>query len=586
MSRVVFDIETNGLEPTCVWVICVSDIDSGIKQVFTSTQWGDFNAYIRTVDEVIGHNIIGYDIPACEKLLKTDFSGLKVTDTLVMSRLANPQRDGHSLKWWGEQLGYPKGDHDDWSQYSTEMLSYCKQDVSINEQVYTALVSELDSFGNESLILEHEVQNIIQQQVRNGWLLDLPKATDLVAELKEESYNLEEEVQRVFKPLPTFIKEVSPKIKKDGSTSIVGLKFLGDRWTEVGGPFSRIDWPIFNLGSRQQIGRYLKHFGWRPEEFTETGLPKVSEKTLKTVKGIPEAALIASYLLVGKRIAQVSSWILALDDDGRVRGYVNPNGTVTGRMSHSKPNVAQVTASKHDKDTEEMLWGKAGGWGADCRSCWIVPKGNKLVGIDASGLELRMLAHYMKDDDYITELLSGDIHTINMKAAGLTSRSAAKTFIYAYLYGAGDAKIGAIVGGGKKQGKQLKARFLAGTPALMELKNNVAQAAARGYVFSLDKRKVFIRSEHSALNTLLQSAGAMVMKQALVILDDYATRWKLDYKFVGNIHDEFQVEVREDHAARFGSLAASCIEAAGIYFNLRCPLAGEFKVGNNWAETH
>lgn len=573
MSRVVFDIETNGLEPTCVWVICVSDIDSGIKQVFTSTQWANFNAYIRTVDEVIGHNIIGYDIPACEKLLKTDFSDLKVTDTLVMSRLANPQRDGHSLKWWGEQLGYPKGDHDDWSQYSAEMLSYCKQDVSINEQVYTALVSELDSFGNESIILEHEVQNIIQQQIRNGWLLDLHKATDLVAELKEESYNLEEEVQRVFKPLPTFIKEVSPKIKKDGSTSIVGLKFLGDRWAEVGGPFSRIDWPVFNLGSRQQIGRYLKHFGWSPKEFTETGHAIVSEEILKAVKGIPEASLIASYLLVGKRIAQVSSWILAVDDDGRVRGYVNTNGAVTGRMTHSKPNLAQVPSS-------------GSLYGPECRACWIVPKGYKLVGIDASGLELRMLAHYMKDDAYTAELLSGDIHTINMKAAGLILRSAAKTFIYAYLYGAGDAKIGAIVGGGKKQGKQLKARFLAGTPALAELKDNVAQAAARGYVVSLDKRKVFIRSEHAALNSLLQSAGAMVMKQALVILDDYATRWKLDYKFVGNIHDEFQVEVREDHAERFGSLAASCIEAAGIHFKLRCPLAGEFNIGNNWAETH
>jgi len=573
MSRVVFDIETNGLEPTCVWVICVSDIDSGIKQVFTSTQWADFNAYIRTVDEVIGHNIIGYDIPACEKLLKTDFSGLKVTDTLVMSRLANPQREGHSLKWWGEQLGYPKGDHDDWSQYSAEMLSYCKQDVSINEQVYEALISELDSFGNESVILEHEVQNIIQQQIRNGWLLDLHKATDLVAELKEESYNLEEEVQRVFKPLPTFIKEIAPKIKKDGSTSIVGLKFLGDRWTEVGGPFSRIDWPIFNLGSRQQIGRYLKHFGWRPTEFTETGLAKVSETTLKSVKGIPEASLIASYLLVGKRIAQVSSWILAVDDDGRVRGYVNTNGAVTGRMTHSKPNLAQVPSS-------------GSLYGPECRACWIVPKGYKLVGIDASGLELRMLAHYMKDDEYITELLSGDIHTANMKAAGLMTRGEAKTFIYAYLYGAGDEKIGAIAGGGRKKGKQLKASFLAATPALVELKANVAQAAARGYVVGLDKRKVFIRSEHAALNSLLQSAGALVMKQALVILDDYATRWKLDYKFVGNIHDEFQVEVREDHAERFGSLAASCIEAAGIHFKLRCPLAGEFNIGNNWAETH
>ena len=574
MTRLVFDIETDGLAPTQVWVIVTKDIDSGAVTTYVKGQWDAFNKAIKEAEEVVGHNIIGYDIPACERLLGTDFSGLKITDTLVMSRLANPQRDGHSLAYWGEHLGYPKGTYEDWTQYTPEMVEYCQQDVSVNEHVYQALISELDSFGNESSILEHNVQNIIQKQIRNGWLLDQPKARDLVAELKEESYNLEEEVQRVFKPLPTFIKEVTPKIKKDGSTSIVGLKFLGDQWTTVGGPFSRIDWPVFNLGSRQQIGRYLKHFGWRPQTFTETGHAIVSEEILKAVKGIPEASLIASYLLVGKRIAQVSSWLEAVDPKtGRVHGYVNTNGAVTGRMTHSKPNLAQVPSSNSL-------------YGPECRACWIVDKGYKLVGIDASGLELRMLAHYMNDTEYTNTILTGDIHTANQMAAGLETRNQAKTFIYAYLYGAGDEKIGSIAGGGRAKGKKLKEAFLKATPALAELKENVAQSAAKGYITGLDGRKVFIRSEHAALNSLLQSAGALVMKQALVILDDYATRWGLDYKFVGNIHDEFQVEVKESQAARFGSLAASCIEAAGNHFKLRCPLAGEFNIGNNWAETH
>jgi len=574
MPRLIFDIETDGLAPTQVWVIVTKDIDYGTVTTYVEGEWHDFNEAIKEAEEVIGHNIMGYDIPACERLLGTDFSGLKITDTLVMSRLANPQRDGHSLAYWGEQLGYPKGDYEDWSQYTPEMVVYCKQDVSVNEQVYKALVSELDSFGDESLLLEHGVQNIIQKQIRNGWLLDQTKARDLVAELREESYNLEEEVQRVFKPLPTFIKEVRPKIKKDGTMSIVGLKFLGDHWTTVGGDFSRIDWPIFNLGSRQQIGRYLKHFGWRPQTFTETGHAIVSEEILKAVKGIPEASLIASYLLVGKRIAQVSSWLESVNEDnGRVHGYVNTNGAVTGRMTHSKPNLAQVPSSNSL-------------YGPECRACWIVPKGYKLVGIDASGLELRMLAHYMNDTEYTNTILTGDIHTANQLAAGLETRNQAKTFIYAYLYGAGDEKIGSIAGGGRAKGKKLKEAFLKATPALAELKDNVAQSAAKGYITGLDKRKVFIRSEHAALNSLLQSAGALVMKQALVILDDYATRWGLDYKFIGNIHDEFQVEVKESQAERFGSLAASCIEAAGNHFKLRCPLAGEFNIGNNWAETH
>jgi DNA polymerase I-like protein with 3'-5' exonuclease and polymerase domains len=574
MTRLIFDIETNGLAPTKVWCIITKDIDTGVISSYVEGQWPTFNIAIAQAQEVIGHNIIGYDIPACEKLLGTDFSACKITDTLVMSRLADPQREAHSLGHWGEKLGYPKGDYSDWTHYTHDMLLYCEQDVNVNEQVYKALLKELEDFKPDSLELEHDVQRIIQKQIRNGWLLDSPKARDLVAELQEKSYELEEVVQQVFLPLPTYIKEIVPKLKKDGTYSIVGLKFLGERWEEVGGPFSRIDWPVFNLASRQQIGRYLKHFGWKPKAFTETGHPIVSEDILKNVKGIPEAELIASYLLVGKRIAQVRSWLEAANEDtGRVHGYVNTNGAVTGRMTHSKPNLAQVPSSSSL-------------YGPECRSCWIVPKGYKLVGIDASGLELRMLAHFMDDADYTNTILTGDIHTANQKAAGLDTRNQAKTFIYAYLYGAGDEKIGSIAGGGRVVGKRLKDSFLKATPSLAKLKENVAQSAAKGYITGLDGRKVFIRSEHAALNSCLQSAGSLIMKQALIILDRYAILWGIDYKFVGNIHDEFQVEVREDQASKFGALAASCIEAAGIHFKLRCPLAGEFNVGNSWADTH
>ena len=192
----------------------------------------------------------------------------------------------------------------------------------------------------------------------------------------------------------------------------------------------------------------------------------------------------------------------------------------------------------------------------------------------------------MNDVDYTNTILTGDIHTANQKAAGLATRDQAKTFIYAYLYGAGDEKIGSIAGGGRAKGKKLKESFLEATPALADLKDNVAQSASKGYISGLDGRKVFIRSEHAALNSLLQSAGALVMKQALIILDKYAILWGMDYRFVGNIHDEFQVEVLEAQADKFGSLAASCIEAAGLHFKLRCPLAGDFKVGSSWAETH
>jgi DNA polymerase I-like protein with 3'-5' exonuclease and polymerase domains len=277
--------------------------------------------------------------------------------------------------------------------------------------------------------------------------------------------------------------------------------------------------------------------------------------------------------MVQKRIAQIQSWVDAVKNNGRVHGYVNSNGAVTGRMTHSKPNMGQVPAVYSP-------------YGRECREVWTVPSGYSLVGMDASGLELRMLAHYMNDEGYTNEILTGDIHTANQLAAGLTTRDQAKTFIYAFLYGAGDAKIGSIVGGTAKDGKRLKEKFLSNTPALGRLRERVGVASGRGYVLGLDRRRVSVRSEHAALNTLLQSAGAIVMKKALQLLDEYATKWNIDYKIIGNIHDEIQTEVRSDEADVFGRLATSCIEAAGIHFKLNCPLAGEYKVGDTWADTH
>ncbi len=573
MKQIVFDIEANGLKPTKVWVIVACDLSNQETVVFSGDTLQDFNAYIKDA-EVIGHNIIGYDVPVLERLLGTDFSSCKITDTLVLSRLTDPSREGgHSLDNWGQRLGFPKGEHSDWNTFSQDMVDYCKQDVLVNVKVYNALRSVLAGFGSESISLEHQVQSIITKQTDNGWLLDQEHAFVLLAKLKEKKYDLEDKVHETFKPLPTFIKEITPKYKKDGTMSVVGLKFLGDSWSDYIAPFSRVDYPEFNLGSRQQIGRYLQYFGWKPKKFTEKGQAIVDESILSKVTNIPEANMIAEYLMVQKRIAQVQSWLDAVEDDDRVHGYVNANGAVTGRMTHSSPNVAQVPSS-------------GAPYGADCRACWTSPKGYKIVGMDASGLELRMLAHYMNDEAYTNEILTGDIHTANQLASGVDTRSQAKTFIYAFLYGAGDAKIGSIVGGNAVDGRRLKAKFLSNTPSLRDLRERVGVSASRGYVFGLDRRRVYVRSEHSALNTLLQSAGAIVMKKALCLLDEYASTWNLDYKFIGNIHDEIQTEVKEDEADVFGRLAVSCIEAAGIHYKLNCPLAGEYQVGDNWSETH
>ena len=568
---IFLDIETNGLNPDVIWLAVTKQSGVVLKHY-------DAESLKKTLDNdesVVGHNMIGYDAPVLERLWDIDIDKSRIVDTLVMSRLDNPQRDkGHSLRNWGKILGFPKGDHTDWTKLSPEMEEYCIRDVEVTEQAFYYLRESMEDFDMESIELEHEVQRIIDRQIKYGWLLDLKKTHNLLALLKEKKYEIEQALQKSFQPIPTFVEEVTPRLKKDGSLSKIGLRPFGEHWTEVSGTFSMVEYTCFNPGSRQQIGQRLKMCGWKPRKFTDTGQPVVDESVLSKITDIPEAKLISEYLLVQKRMAQVYTWLDSVDDeDGRVHGYVNSNGAVTGRMTHSKPNLAQTPSTYS-------------AYGKECRECWTVPEGKSLVGFDASGLELRMLAHYMDDKDYTNEILNGDIHTANQKLAGLERRDQAKTFIYALLYGAGDGKLGTVVGGDAGDGAELRQRFMSNLPSFADLKLRVSSKARRGQLKGLDGRLLHIRSEHSALNTLLQGAGAIVMKKALVILDDYAQRWKLDYHFVGNVHDEVQTEVKQGQEEKFGRLAVSCLEAAGLAFNLRCPLTGEYSYGRSWAETH
>jgi DNA polymerase I-like protein with 3'-5' exonuclease and polymerase domains len=431
------------------------------------------------------------------------------------------------------------------------MEKYCIQDTLVTEKLYNHLVSELkqQKFEQRSIDLEHKVQAIIAKQERNGFRLDEKKATILLSELTSKLSAIEVEMQSIF-PAKT-IERISEKTGKPLKAKV----------------------EVFNPGSRKQIGERLIEKGWKPDKFTETGQPIVDEGTLEGLD-IPEAKAINEYLMLQKRVAQIESWLKALGSDGRVHGKVITNGAVTGRMTHMSPNMAQIPNSGSP-------------YGEDCRDLWIVEKGYKLVGIDAAGLELRMLAHYMKDDAYTSEVVSGDIHTANQKAAGLATRNQAKVFIYAFCYGAGDAKIGTIVGGSAKEGQELKSRFLKNIPSLKELREKVSRVAKNtGTLPGLDGRRLQVRSDHAALNTLLQSAGAIVMKQALVILNDELRRAKIDYRFVANVHDEWQIEVEESRAEEAGILGILAIEDAGKELHMRCPLAGEYKVGNSWKETH
>ena len=547
-NYVYIDIETDGLNPSVIWVACCRH--NGVTEVICNEE--DFKKYVSSKGEAkfVFHNGIGFDVPVVARLWNVVLGRSMVIDTLVLSRLADPSKSGgHSLRNWGNILGFPKGDHSDWSQLSEEMITYCMQDVEVTQAVHEKLLKELQGFSQESQDLEHQVAWCTMDQERNGWLVDQRKCYDLLGIFKERMNVIQDELQETFPPIVE--QRVSEKTGKQ----------LKDKVT------------VFNVGSRDQIATRLATKGAVWTEVTPTGKPMVDERTLKENSHVPEAAQVLEYLLLQKRYAQVKSWLEHTEEDGRVHGRVISNGAITGRMTHRNPNMAQVPSSNSV-------------YGEECRSCWMVPEGKSLVGFDASGLELRMLAHYMDDEEFTNVLLKEDIHTRNQMAAGLDTRPQAKTFIYAFLYGAGDAKIGSIVGGSSGDGRKLKQRFLRNTPSLEALRERVGNAAQRGHLKGLDGRKLWVRSEHAALNTLLQAAGAIVMKKALVLLEDYANQWKLNYRFVGNIHDEVQTEVATKDAQKFGWLAVECLKAAGIHYSLRCPLDGEYKVGQTWAETH
>ena len=545
--RLAIDIETN-LKHDTIWCCCTYNLDT--KEVKAWTEPQSFREFIKKATLIVAHNGISFDFPVLNKVWKTTIRMSQVQDTLVMSRLSNPSREGgHSLANLAKLVNRTKKEYEDFEGgLMPEMVEYCKEDVTICGELYLYLLKELHGFSDQSIELEHKVQAIIARQEKHGFKLDTVKAQCLLGQWKRKLSDIEESLQSVFPPIVT------------------------QRFSEKTGKQLKDDVEVFNPGSRQQIAKRLIEKGWKPTKHTEKGAVIVDESVLEGVD-IPEAKLIAEYLLIQKRVAQVESWLEFVSDEHRVHGKVITNGAVTGRMTHHSPNMAQVPSSSSP-------------WGHECRDCWTVEEGNVLVGADASSLELRMLAHYMKDAEYAKEIVEGDIHTKNQLAAGLETRAQAKTFIYALLYGAGPTKIGKIVGGSANAGQELINTFLRNTPALKRLRAKIETLSLKGTIPGLDGRKLQVRSAHAVLNTLLQSAGAIVMKQGLVILDSKLRKLSLNAQIVANVHDEWQIECSKEDADLVGELAVSSIQEAGKALGLRCPLDGEYKKGKTWAQTH
>lgn len=688
----LFDIETNGLLPTVTKVHCLVIKDRVTGKKYRCIPVGFPMKADMTIEEGLellkegpigGHNVIKYDLPVLTKLYPDfTYDKAQVFDTLVATRLIytnlkdidsgllKKQRipgalfGSHKLEAWGYRLGLQKGEYvaefkarmgdayvegSEWWELSPEMLDYCDLDVEVTDALFSKI--EAKEYSPLALEIEHATAWLMAQQERNGFPFDAPKAAVLYAKLAQRRGELERELKETFRfwfapdgPVRKPIKRrkvwiETPlgldkrRIKKKGQPAYFETGYY--EYYEPDAHYTKIKVVEFNPASRDHIAdRLTKLYGWEPEVFTDGGKPKVDDEVMAKLD-YPTAPLITEYLMIAKRISQLAegdqAW-LKVEQNGFIYGSVNPNGAVTGRATHAYPNVGQVPAV-------------GAPYGYECRELFGVETIRHMwpeavqVGADASGLELRCLAHFMARYDagkYGEILLNGDIHWANVQSMGLTDddrdesnklhkvyRDGGKTFIYGFLYGAGDLKAGRIVFGllmsakalglpykhiadvffgGKENptedelkaaGKKLKRTFLKKTPALRRLIEAVKEAAKRGYLTGLDKRKLHVRSSHAALNTLLQSAGAIICKKWLLLLEEelqargYKHGWDGDYAFMAWVHDEVQIACRTPEIAEVvAQVATECVTKAGEFFNFRCPLAGEAKIGSNWAETH
>lgn len=668
MSTFTFDIETDGFLDAMTVIHSLV-----IKELETGQRWSCHDhggpgptiaegvAVLATGDIIVGHNVIKFDIPAIQKIFPAFKPKAVVRDTITLARLLWPEiaetdvllvkkgrlpgnmKGNVALEAFGYRLGVWKGDYsklmksrglDPWAHWNQEMQDYCEQDVEVTEALYKKALVRAEGFSLRSIELEHQVATILCRQEDHGFAFDVVGAQKLYSDLVKRRNELAEELTHIFPPWwmsegrVTVGQTRQVKLKDDpwkpsGIRTINGKGGVREEPTyhvalyEEGTEHEKIKLVEFNPNSRDHIaGRLIKLRGWQPSTFTDGGKPKVDDDILSALPW-PEAKRIAELLMVEKRIGQLAeggqAW-LKKEKAGRIHGRVNTNGAVTGRMTHSSPNVTG-TPTNHAPYGERM------------RALFTASENALLVGCDADAIELRCLAGYMAIYDggaYIEAVLKGDkskgtdSHSINARALDLdptkkydhggqqpTGRDIAKTWFYAFLYGAGDESLGLYLPGGLKRssaqntamGKKARARFLAALPALNKLILAVkARVKTHGYLVGLDGRRIYTRSQHSALNTLLQGAGAAIMKEALVILDndlhtaglshswDKPEDW--DYEFSANVHDEWQIDVKERHAATVGPLAADAIRKAGESFNFKCPLAGNFVVGKTWAETH
>jgi DNA polymerase-1 len=591
--RVVCDIETDGLDATKIWCCVCKDLDTGKVTVFRDGDHIPAKAFFRDCTEIIGHNFINFDMQVLNRLWSCNIPLKKVTDTLVLSRLDDAKREkGHSLREWGIALGNYKDHYEDWSQWTQEMEDYCIQDVNVTETVYKHLVPRMLKIPKETIRREHVSQYLLEKQREYGFYFNVEECLKLKAEIDADYMKLLAEIKAEFPPMKKIVRVYTPRYNKDGSMCAVSKRIVSSDAAEDNGDgtYNIIEWVEFDVNSPTQIVERLKPY-WHPVIFNKpradgTCTPKVCPENLETVsEDAPESIQkIVRCKIDTSRSTLLQSFLDATDENGRLHGNVASIGAATHRMAHTKPNTANVPS--------------AGLYGEQIRALFIAPKGYKVVGCDAAGIQLRALASYVGDDDLIHQILHGDIHVYLAKIYGLLpadavydesipehkkARKVGKTTTYSILMGAGVAKVGQITG---KDGRTVMNNLTSGIKGLKKFKDSFRYKAAVGSYKALDGRMVKLKNTHLAMSSHLQSFEQAVVKWVMIEAHKRLTKLGLDFHQVAVVHDEIQYEVREDQAELLATTVAKCFEDAGEYFKTKCPLAGDYKIGNNWSESH
>lgn len=584
------------MTPAVIWCVCTRNLKT--EEELTFYDKDTFNTWLKPEFVFVGHNILSFDIPCLQRLWGTGVLLEHCVDTLVLSYLYNPAlEEGHSLEAWGNRLKFPKGEYNDWSKLTPEMVEYCRQDVRLTIKVYEALKKKMLKLGysEKSCEIEHKIRIVIDEQQSNGFYFNKVGADDFRQHLRREQTRLSEEITKLFPPRRTKVAEYTFRTRKDGSPS-ASYETHRNKYSDIihnGDKYECYELVPFNLGSPKQRVERLLEVGWEPDKFTKKGFPQVDEESLVRFaekSGRPEVKAMAEWLVIQGRASMLDTWFNNLGEDSRIHGRIFTCGATSRRCTHISPNTANIPSGAKAK------------YGHECRSFWGVEpdKGLVLVGVDASGLENVGLLHYLPDKyrekaaAVLNQKKPNDVHSLNArKLTELLGREidrewGAKTSYYATIYGAYPAKLASIVKGPTSDGELVQETLFNSVPGLRDVIDESRREwqSNAGRLRCIDGGFVICPTVSAALNYRIQPLGAVVMKLACILLHERAREEKLWFRQVGFIHDEMQMETKKEDGERLGQLAVSCIEEAARQLKFKVPLTGSYKIGLTWNDTH